>query len=129
MRDFLFHQAKEMTSVQNCGKHCCDRTHGEGWKDGGDFKERRMYTHSRTCGCLELRGEKIEQSGNRDVPTQALGDSLTKVPYCRTFSVPGEVPGTNSPPSKGGEGLTVDIDSLLRPRTDISTILNHDVST
>jgi hypothetical protein len=57
-----------------------------------------------------------------------FGDSLTMDPYCRIFPVPSE-PGTSGVISRGVGVPTVDIDSALRPRTDISTILNRDVST
>lgn len=63
-----------------------------------------------------------------DVLIYAFGDSLTKEPYCKIFPVPGE-PGTNGVASKGGGVPTVDIDSPLLPRTDISTILNRKVNT
>ena len=46
-----------------------------------------------------------------------------------TFPVPIEVPETNGVISNGDGDPTVDIDSPLRPRTDISTILNDEMST
>ena len=51
-----------------------------------------------------------------------------KDPYCEAFPLPGVFPGTNGVISKGDGDPTVDIDSPLCLRTDISTMLSHEVS-
>lgn len=68
-----------------------------------------------------------EQSGIGDVLTYPFGDSLTIDPYCGVFPLATGVPVTRGVASKGDGDLT-ETDSPLRPRTDISTILNHDMS-
>lgn len=69
-----------------------------------------------------------ERRGTNGTPHQAFGDSLRIDPYRTTLPGSGE-PGIKGVASKGVGEPMIDIDSALRSRTDLSTILDHQTTT